>query len=262
MAISDQFILGLQAYQDIKQELQPEAKTAPTIPEPPSLGQLPSLLGPLPAGALLLGMALDGLPVLLDPYDPAPGPILVIGDGGSGKTAFLQSLARGSDLLHDPGDLQFAAFTHFPEEWTEVETLPNSLGIWPAYHRSGRQFLSWLVGRADATVQTRQVTFLLIDGLESMLNVGVEAQHPLHWLLRHGPDHQVWPVVTVEACRMNQCSAWLEYFHTHIFGHVEQPDCVRLLNKNQTLPLPSLVAGSQFGLQRANGWLCFWIPSV
>ena len=52
-------------------------------------------------GMLQLGVAENGLPVMLDLYNPAPGPLLVAGDGGSGKTAFIQSLALGSDF-QDP----------------------------------------------------------------------------------------------------------------------------------------------------------------
>ena len=84
----------------------------------------------LPGGSILLGLAEDGLPLLLNVYDPTPGPILIAGDQGIGKTSFLKWLAYSSSLF-EPGDIQFGVVTPFPEEWNESD-LPNGLGIWPA----------------------------------------------------------------------------------------------------------------------------------
>ena len=69
-------------------ELQPEIETAHPRPLPaaPSLADSISALGPLPNEALLLGLASDGLPVLLNLHDPHPGPLLVAADPGAGKT--------------------------------------------------------------------------------------------------------------------------------------------------------------------------------
>jgi len=61
---------------------------------------------PRSAGSFVLGLAEDGLPLELDPHNPATGPLLIAGDGGSGKTALLKSLAMASDN-QDPGDILF-----------------------------------------------------------------------------------------------------------------------------------------------------------
>ena len=42
----------------------------------------------IPSEAILLGVASDGLPVLLNLYDPQPGPMLIAGDPGSGNRTF------------------------------------------------------------------------------------------------------------------------------------------------------------------------------
>src|SRR5512138_298602 len=70
--------------------------TDPSQPEPAStdLSRVLAEIGALPREALFLGIASDGLPVLLNLHDPHPGPMLVIGDEGAGKTAFLQSIAQ------------------------------------------------------------------------------------------------------------------------------------------------------------------------
>ena len=78
-------------------ELQPEieaAQQAKPVPAAPSLADSLSELGPMPREALLLGLASDGLPVLLNLHDPHPGPLLIAADPGTGKTALLQLIAR------------------------------------------------------------------------------------------------------------------------------------------------------------------------
>ena len=94
MSTTDQFLLALQAYQEVQAELRQEERLMPVAQETASAETSAAQAAALPEGSLLLGMAEDGLPVLLDLYDPAAGPLLVAGDGGSGKTVFLQSLAR------------------------------------------------------------------------------------------------------------------------------------------------------------------------
>jgi DNA segregation ATPase FtsK/SpoIIIE-like protein len=181
MSTTDQFLLAIQAYHEIQAELRQEQTLQPALSEisdkNPSLSQAVTL----PGGSLLLGMAEDGFPVLLDLYDPAPGPLLVAGDGGSGKTAFLQSLARLSGL-QDPGDISFGVLTPFPEEWNALETLPHCLGVWPAYHPSAQSFLSQLVSWAETLPKTRQAIVLLFDGLDLLTGSGVQYQHDLRWL--------------------------------------------------------------------------------
>jgi hypothetical protein len=261
MSITDQFLPALQAYREIQAELrqakQPQPESAPITPANDAEFQPASL----PSGSLLLGLAEDGLPVLLDLYDPAPGPLLLAGDGGSGKTAFLQSLARLSNLS-DPGDIQFSVLTPFPEEWTALETLPGCLGVWPAFHPSAAGFLSQLVGWADALPRTNQVIMLLFDGFDLMAGSDDPSQHDLRWLLANGPQHQVWPVLSVNPARLFRLRTILEGFRTRILGQVSHAHNARTLVEDPKLGLADLVPGKQFCLSQPGNWLKFWLPPV
>src|SRR5512139_1948863 len=93
-----QFSLALEALAELKMET--SSRPAQPIPAAPSLNGVLAELGPLPREALFLGVASDGLPVLLNLHDPLPGPMLVVGDAGAGKTAFLQFLARSITETH------------------------------------------------------------------------------------------------------------------------------------------------------------------
>ena len=261
MSTTDQFLLALNAYQEIQAELHHAQPPQPDSPEKPTAAVPAAPPASLPAGSLLLGMAEDGLPVMLDLYDPAPGPLLVAGDGGSGKTAFLQSLARASNL-QDPGDIAFGVLTPFPEEWTALETLPLCLGVWPAFHPSASDFLAQLVNWAKILPETRQVVLLLFDGLDLMNAGDYQSQHDLRWLLMYGPERHIWPVISVNPARLTRLKAWLEYFHTRVIGQVKHAQSARSLVKDPQISLDDLLPGKQFGLIQSAGWLKFWLPPL
>jgi hypothetical protein len=261
MSTSNQFLLAIQAYQEIQAELHPEQ----TPQSHPVLDTKPAAILPpadsVPPGSLLLGLAEDGLPVLLDLFDPAPGPLLVAGDGGSGKTAFLHSLARATDL-QDPGDIQFGALTPFPEEWAALEALPQCLGIWPAFHPSAAEFVSQLVSWAQALPGTRQALMLLFDSFDLMSGSEFQFQHNLRWLLMYGPERHIWPVITINPARLNHMRAWLDYFRTRVLGQVKHIHNARSLVEDPRVSLGDLLPGKQFGLYQAGNWLKFWLPPL
>ncbi len=101
-----QFSLALEALAELQPEIAvqralvtPDVRPIPAPPAP-ALEQALDEVGPMPREALFLGIAADGLPVLLNLHDPAPGPLLLIADPGAGKTAFLQTIARGVEVMH------------------------------------------------------------------------------------------------------------------------------------------------------------------
>ena len=95
--------LMIEAMAEIIQEDSQRKAAMPPPPSPPE-SAFPTLrtvladLSPLPREALFLGVASDGLPVLLNLYDSVPGPILITGDSNSGKTKLLQTIARAAEL--------------------------------------------------------------------------------------------------------------------------------------------------------------------
>jgi hypothetical protein len=263
MPTTDQISISLKAYQQIHPDLsQGEAyevdeAAISNLKSPPNEATIPLL-----CGSLQLGLSENGLPLLLDLYDPASGPLLVAGDGGSGKTTFLQSLAQSSSDIQDPGEVQFGVLTPFPEEWSALEALPNCMGIWPAFHAAARNFLSQLVSWADVLPGTRQVILILFDGLDLLTTSGFQGQHDLRWLLTYGPRRHVWPVVTVNPGRLPRLDTWLDYFPTRVLGRVKRPQTANLLLSDPQIKLAELSPGRQYGLSRPEGWLKFQLPSV
>ena len=257
-------------------ELQPEIEATEPKPMPrsgrepagairpvaPSLADSLSELGPLPREAMLLGLASDGLPVLLNLHDPHPGPLLVAADPGTGKTALLQLIAEAVTEMHEPGEVQFGVISNYPDEWEHLAGFEHCIGIFPTYHDSAVDFLSSLSGWAHANKGSQQSILLLIDDLESMNELDFEARQDLRWLLLRGPARRVWPIITLNTERASQVDDWLDAFRTRIFGQTQDDRVADHLTGIPGTSLRHLQAGLQFALREGNDWLKFWIPEI
>ncbi len=212
-------------------------------------------------GSLRLGVAENGLPIMLDLYDPVPGPLLVAGDEGGGKTTFLQSLTLGSDL-QDPGEILFGVLTPFPKEWVGLEALSNCLGIWPAYHSSARHFLAQLVSWGNVLQGSRELVILMVDGLDLLIANGFHDLNDMRWLLTYGPRRHVWPIVSINPGRLPRPETWLGYFQTRIFGRVKHPQTANILGASSEIDLSQLSHKGVYGLWRQGSWIKFQLPSI
>jgi len=245
-------------------ELKPEIEAARQIKRAPALPPMSEVLnefGPMPPEALFLGIASDGLPVMLNLYDPVPGPILIAGDSGTGKTAFLQSIAVAAGRTHQPEELQFGALTSHSDEWSALEDIPNNVGVFSLLDRSAEDFIHSLASWAHGNKTSRQSVLLLLDDLEIASNLDFDARQNLRWLLLRGPARRVWPIITLNPNRMENILPWLDAFHTRVFSSIQDSQHIQKLDAEKT-ELESLNPGTQFSLRERDYWIRFWIPSI
>jgi len=256
----NRYALMMEALAELKPEIDALRRTQP-VPARPTISEVLTEFGPMPPEALFLGVASDGLPVLLNLHDPIPGPILIAGDPGTGKTLLLQNIASAAGKMHQPEELQFGALTNHPEEWSGLENIPNNVGIFPLYHKSSEDFILSLASWAHGNKTSKQAVLLLLDDLDAVSNLDFDARQNLRWLFLRGPARRVWPIITLNSTRMENALPWLDAFHTRIFGKIENTQHVRQLDAEHA-ELDSLNIGSQFALREGDHWLRFWIPSM
>lgn len=259
MTTNRRFSSALQALTELKTE----TSTTPSRPvhDRPSLSDVLAKLGPLPAEALFLGIASDGLPVLLNLYDAHPGPMLIVGDAGSGKTAFLQTIAQAAVQTHDATDMQFGVVTNYPDEWESVETTPHRAGIFAVGHPGTQEFIHSMAAWAHSNKNAPQCKLLLVDDLESVASLELKAVQDFRWLLLRGPARRVWPIVALSASRYGQVLAWLQTFRTRIFGRIGNERVAAALGADDSAGLSQLEARVQFSLREKANWLRLWLPS-
>ena len=253
----------MEALAELKPEIdaaRPQTGMQP-VPALPPIDEVLSDFGPMPPEAMFLGVASDGLPVLLNLHDPIPGPILIVGDPGMGKTTLLQVIASAAGKMHQPEEVQFGILTNHPEEWSGLENIPNNVGVFPLYERSSEDFILSLASWAHGNKTSSQSVLLLMDDLDAVSNLDFDARQNLRWLLLRGPARRVWPIITLNPNRMENSTQWLDAFHTRVFGKIGNAQLVRQLEAEHA-ELDSLNVGSQFALREGDHWLRFWIPSI
>jgi hypothetical protein len=243
-------------------ELTEEKLTRLSTPAPDrsSLQSALTSLGSLPDEALFLGIAEDGLPVLLNLYDPIPGPILIIGDQASGKTSLLQMIASAAEYLHTPTEVQYGVITPDPNEWNHLQNGKINAGIYSVNDTGTAELLQSLETWAHNNKGDQQSILLLIDNLEEIIKISDQAKQNLRWLLLRGPSRRVWPIVTLNASHAKELNDWMEFFHTRLFGHIQQPDDAQSATGVSNSSLNKLARGTQFSMREGDKWLNFRVP--
>lgn len=261
---TNQFALMIEALAELAQEeqilIESEPLQTPPEPELPTLKSVLTDIAPLPQEALFLGIAEDGLPVLLNLYDPVPGPILIAGDQGSGKTKFLKTIARAADMLHAPSQVQYGIITSRLDQWKTIHGSRNNAGVYETSDDNAKELLQSLVTWAHHNKGQEQSILLLIDDLDAVLKLGQQAQQNLRWLLLRGTSRRVWTFVAMDAAQAHDLKGWLEFFHTRLFGNVQHSATANLLTGNYNLH--HLKAGMQFAMREDGKLLGFWLPTI
>lgn len=259
---TNQLDLMLNALTEIIQEEKGKQTSPPasSVPDLPDLSTVLTRISPLPQEALFLGMANDGLPVLLNLFDPVPGPILIAGDASSGKTRLLQTIARAAELLHPSSSVQYGVVTTKPDEWKNLYGSENNAGIYHSNEENTGELLQSLVTWAHNNKGEGQSILLFIDTLDSVSTLDERTRQNLRWLLLRGPSRRVWAFVSLNADKAGDQKEWLEFFRTRLFSFVADAEIAKSLTGSS--PLNHLSVGEEFAMREGSQLLKFWLPGI
>jgi hypothetical protein len=258
MSLTAEFLHSTHQLRQVESETR-RTDAAPRIPAYPTLENVLAKLMPLPKDGLFLGVASDGLPVLLNLSDPRPGALLLMGDRPSGKTDFLQGVARAASMIHSAGDLRYAVVTSHRQEWEGWDSLPHCLGLWDAKDASLKDLLFDLSERVQLS-GSHETHLLLVDDLQSLENLDSETQENFHWLLANGASGRVWTIATLNADQASSLPVWVRTFGTRIYGRIGDPALAERLTSMPGANLRTLLSGAQFCIREKSHWLRFWLP--
>ena len=247
---------------ELADEKQAQRALLPPASGLPTLRSVIADASPLPQETLFLGLAEDGLPVLLNLNESAAGPILIIADQASGKTSLLQMIARATELLHSPSKVQYAVISQYPNEWISPRNDQNNVGVYTTQDNAAQELLQSLVTWAHNNKSEEQTILLLIDDLEVLTKLNQQAEQNLRWLLLRGPSRHVWPIITLNANRAHNIEPWLGFFRTRLFGRILDAKDSHFVTGHSDKSLNELTTGSQFTMLEGSTWLNFWAPPL
>ncbi len=178
-----------------KQSAQPPvAKTRPKLAEVIQKNQ------PLPAHAVLLGVCDDGLPLLLDLFDPSPGSVLIVSDDAEANRAHLQAVLDSALILNTSKQVEINLMAPKPQAFRGTEA-PHYKDLLLAYEAKVFDLLGDTFELAEKRLKTKDKTpvrLMVIDQLDVLAaQLDDQSLSFLRWLLRRGPASHVWTIATL-----------------------------------------------------------------
>jgi hypothetical protein len=230
------------------------------------VGGLMSSIKPTPKRSALLGKCDDGLPFLIEMGDPELGAILVACDTGCGKTHQLQVMVDSALRTQAPHEFQVAILTLNIEEWSGVIRNPKQKkfvqGCYAWYDDRVAGMIESLTELAEARLEGERQgadILLVLDDLDAVEDLSMEAQVNLRWLLEYGPQAAIWVVGTLDARLTSGMQYWVEPFRTQIIGRVESKQDIDSLALHSNLPWPPVEAG-EFQVWTGDAWMRYRLP--
>lgn len=231
---------------------------------PRSLEQILAQNPRLPAQTAILGICDDGYPVLFDLMDDRPGPLLVTGETGSGKTRLLKMIVKSAVSLNSPYEVKYSLVTSQPDEWADLNQAGGHChSAAPDYEDAAGENIIRLAEIASARKVGRQdgaAVLLVIDDLRFIARADYDVRLNFEWLLKNGPESGIWPVVALPEQSALEMPRIVSQFHTRIIGKMPLASSKRLA-LFEGLDTENLETGKQFAVRVQNDWLNFWLPS-
>jgi hypothetical protein len=198
-------------------------------------------MGAIPPFSVLLGKCVDDLPFLMVLTDPKPGSILITGINQSGKTSLLRLMLISASVLNSPTQVTTHLIVSRPAEYERVIHYPHCQTCVTPYGREASEIiinLSTIVNGRRSGRFLGSVIILVIDDLNALVRGGVDSEIMSHlsWLIKHGPQNQVWTFAALNTSQVDTMNPKiLDIFGTRLLGNLNP---ARLLKSFSGIPYP------------------------
>lgn len=247
------------------------ARKAPAEPASrvPGLAQLFQQNPGLPAQAVVLGVCEDGLPVLLDLSDPAPGALVLIGDQREAQLEILRTAVTSIAGRNSPRAMQFIVFSCDPGAWQAwVDEQGYARHCLAIERADGEAVQEWIVRLADWTEQRRlgqasgPSLLLVMDTLNFLPALSYDIRLNFEWMAKEGPQARIWPlaVISTELARALSARRMLRAFQTRMVGYTDQPEDLSALAGFDPQEAQDICSPGEFMVKTGDTWLRFRPP--
>lgn len=224
--------------------------------------------GALASACALIGMCEDGLPILLDFTNPAPGSLLIAGDTGSGKRQLIDSVLASVSRLSQPGQVKITMISQETEEiQVRVSQEDQENFALDARSLAGmiRSYAEEIEQRKSKILDDQVQLFVINDLLHLVAMMDTEILSLFNKIIKHGPRYRLWTIAVLNSCDILALEQRiLEAFRTHFICGMQDKRLAHNLSGNRRLNTHNLNFGSQFFVPYGDQWLRSWIcqPSV
>lgn len=260
-----------QALIPLKKRFKPVENAEEDLAEHPPETELNKLLKKynyIPPQTAFLGVCEDGQPVLFDLTDHRVGPLLIMGDAGSGKTALLKVMIQSAVAINSPSEINYLVFSQNPQEWQELTTEGLRTGHCLAgVVKTPEETDEWLMRLSDMVEkryngkELSAPLLVILDDLRFVVGADTSIRLNLEWLLKIGPAMHIWPVVTLRTADALAMGRWTSQFRTRFLGHMPN-EGVNRLGLFNGLDAEKLAPGKQFAIHVQEDWLTFKLPEL
>jgi hypothetical protein len=231
-----------------------------------TLRQLVNEISPLPPYSIIIGGCEDGMHFYLALDDPRPGSVLIIGDRESGKHRLVETVLASAVLLNPPRHLRYALIS------SNINRFNGYTGGTQCYAalEPGEEACSLIHELTDIFAQrwagqgSRSPILLFVEDLAQVCaRLDDRCVEDLMWLIQHGPQTYIWPIVTLHAEDFSTTDErTIEAFGTYLIGRIGSREIAQAFTGADETFAGELVAGAQFSVLFDDQWLKFWVPVI
>jgi hypothetical protein len=232
-----------------------------------SVGRIIESLMDLPSRAVLLGMADDRRPVLLDLLDCSAGSSLVISDSGYGKTHQLQVILDSAVAIKLANKMGVVVISPDPWEWQyqlqAYEKKPVSIECLGWQEPQTIKVIKHLTAMTqDRLVDQRQSKdfILILDEVSNMKYLDEESQVSLNFLYTSGPQARIWPFASLSADREQPDRDMMDLFKTWVFGHIRSLPGIFIQERSDSILVDN--EPGQFSVKMEGKWFSYRLPMI